>query len=230
MARILHKFPRTPHLAWLGPGLPRDDKVLSPEERALFLEGGLVIEEKADGANIGIGFDDTAEPVVWNRGTVLCAGAHPQFQAFWPWLAQRRNALWEAMQGNLILFGEWCFAVHSVHYDRLPDYFLAIDVYDRQAGRFWISRRRDDWTARVGVAAVPVLARGRFGLDDLKRLLNSTASRLGSEPIEGIYLRREEEPWLLKRAKLVRPEFTQSIEKHWTGRQMEKNTVLPSPC
>lgn len=152
MARILHKFPRTPHLAWLGPGLPRDDKVLSPEERALFLKGGLVIEEKADGANIGIGFDDTAEPVVWNRGAVLRTGAHPQFQAFWPWLAQRRCALWEAMQSSLILFGEWCFAVHSVHYDRLPDYFLAIDVYDRQAGRFWSSRRRDDWTARVGLS------------------------------------------------------------------------------
>ncbi len=230
MVRVLYKFPRTPHLAWLGSGSPRDDKVLSPDERALFLEGVLVIEEKADGANIGIGFDGTAEPVVWNRGTVLRSGAHRQFQAFWPWLAQRRNALWEAMQSNLILFGEWCFAVHSVHYDRLPDYFLAIDVYDRQAGKFWSSRRRDDWAPRMGIVPVPVLARGRFGLDDLERLLNSTASRLGSEPIEGIYLRREEEPWLWKRAKLVRPEFTQSIQSHWTGRPMEKNTVLPSPC
>jgi hypothetical protein len=26
------RFPHTPHLAWLGNGSPRDDKVLSPHE------------------------------------------------------------------------------------------------------------------------------------------------------------------------------------------------------
>jgi hypothetical protein len=33
--------------------------------------------------------------------------------------------------GRHILFGEWCRAQHSVFYSRLPDYFLAFDIWDR---------------------------------------------------------------------------------------------------
>ena len=45
------RFPHTPHLAWLGPGQPRDDKVLSPIETRAFLTGDVVVEEKVDGAS-----------------------------------------------------------------------------------------------------------------------------------------------------------------------------------
>ena len=33
------RFPHTPHIAWLGQGTPRDDKVLSPDEVVLLLSG-----------------------------------------------------------------------------------------------------------------------------------------------------------------------------------------------
>ena len=32
MTADFFRFPHTPHLAWLGEGSPRDDKVLSPNE------------------------------------------------------------------------------------------------------------------------------------------------------------------------------------------------------
>jgi len=38
------RFPHTPHLAWLGRGTPRDDKVLSPADAAGLLAGDVVIE------------------------------------------------------------------------------------------------------------------------------------------------------------------------------------------
>ncbi len=48
------KFPSTPHLATL-PGVDiRGDKVLSGSERDEFLRHDLIVEEKADGANLGI--------------------------------------------------------------------------------------------------------------------------------------------------------------------------------
>src|SRR5690606_2076140 len=46
------RFPQTPHLAWLGEGQPRDDKVLTPDEVDALLAGEVVVEEKVDGANI----------------------------------------------------------------------------------------------------------------------------------------------------------------------------------
>ena len=46
------RFPHTPHIAWLAPGVPRDDKVLSPADAAEVLAGEVVVEEKLDGANL----------------------------------------------------------------------------------------------------------------------------------------------------------------------------------
>ena len=51
------KFPSTPHLAVLENSNIRDDKVLSKEERELFLQHNVYVEEKIDGANLGISFD-----------------------------------------------------------------------------------------------------------------------------------------------------------------------------
>ncbi len=223
-----YKFPRTSHLTWLGEESPRTDKVFSPDERASFLRHPLVVEEKIDGANVGISFGSSLGPVVRNRGTILKAGSHPQFRALWPWLAARQFELAEALRERLVLFGEWCFAVHSVHYDRLPDYFLTIDVYDTLTRRFWSADRRDEWARNNGLAIVPRLAVGKFTVEDLRRLLISTMSRFGSEPVEGLYLRQEERGWLQRRAKLVRPEFIQGINEHWTDRQLEINMVRAS--
>lgn len=47
------RFPHTPHLAWLGKGESRDDKVLSQAEAKAFLAGPVLLEEKVDGANLG---------------------------------------------------------------------------------------------------------------------------------------------------------------------------------
>ena len=53
------RFPHTPHLVWLGEGTPRDDKVFTPAKAEAFLSRPVIIEEKVDGANLGISFDDS---------------------------------------------------------------------------------------------------------------------------------------------------------------------------
>ena len=55
--------------------------------------------------------------------------------------------------------GEWLYAKHSIHYTRLPDYFLAFDLYDRRTGVFHSSAEREHChpsqtaTPRQGVAS-----------------------------------------------------------------------------
>ena len=81
------RFPHTPHLAWLGAGQPRDDKVLSPEEAREILSGEVVVEEKVDGANLGLSVDDDGELRVQNRGTYLDLNtSHAQFKPLRRWL------------------------------------------------------------------------------------------------------------------------------------------------
>lgn len=218
------KFPHTPQLAWLAAGQPRADKVLADEERAAFLVGELVVEEKVDGANVGLSVGEDGRVRVQNRGGYIGPGSHPQFGPLWGWLAGREEGLAVALGRGRILFGEWCFACHSVGYDRLPDWFLAFDIYDRSAQRFWSVARRDALLDPLGIHVVPAIATGRFQLDDLRRMLDQP-SRVGSGPLEGLYLRREADGWLTDRAKLVRAEFTQAIEEHWSRQPLVRNRL-----
>ena len=129
------------------------------------------------------------------------------------------NALWP----DLMLFGEWCVAVHSVTYQSLPDWFLAFDVFDRSAERFWSTRRRDELLDHLGLHSVPHLGRGHFGIDDLVDLM--TTSHVGSHPMEGLYVREESGNWLMRRAKLVRAEFVRAIDTHWSRMPMRRNDL-----
>ena len=70
MKEDFFKFPSTPHLITM-PGVDiRDDKVLTPAECEEFLGHELTIEEKVDGANLGISFDSDAGIRAQNRGGI----------------------------------------------------------------------------------------------------------------------------------------------------------------
>lgn len=215
------KFPHTPHLAWLAAGQPRGDKVLSSDAAAQFLDGDVVVEEKVDGTNVGFSVLN-GSVVAQSRGEYVRRPAHAQFSPLWPWLALRQAVMKGALDKSLILFGEWCYAVHSVRYKALPDWFIGFDVYDRRSRRFWSAARRNELLQRTGISPVPELARGHFQVQDLTQLLSRQSSRFGG-PIEGLYLRQESHGWLDDRAKLVRAEFVQSIGEHWSSRPLERN-------
>jgi ATP-dependent RNA circularization protein (DNA/RNA ligase family) len=217
------KFPSTPHLAILGDIDLRDDKVMSEPERNDFLRHELIVEEKVDGANLGISFDRDANVRVQNRGSYLQLPGVGQWKKLAEWLAPKVDALFEQLSDRFILFGEWCYARHTVAYDRLPDWFLGFDAYDRKAARFFSAARRNDLLEKAGIIPVPQVARGVFTLDELSGLL--AQSRFGDRPAEGLYLRSDEGDWLARRAKLVRPAFIQSIEDHWSHSGVTANRL-----
>lgn len=218
------RFPHTPHLAWLGPGKPRDDKVLDPVEVKALLSEPVIVEEKVDGANLGFSVDEDGELRAQNRGSYLDVETPSgQWKPLKRWLSERRYALADALGPDLMLFGEWCYAVHSVRYTALPDWFLAFDVYDRQKGQFWSVERRDRLASELAIATVPCRGAGRFELEGLRQLLDRSVLTEG--PAEGLYVRREADGHLLMRAKLVRAEFTQAIDEHWSRRRLEANQL-----
>jgi ATP-dependent RNA circularization protein (DNA/RNA ligase family) len=126
---------------------------------------------------------------------------------------------------NLILFGEWCAAQHSLHYERLPDWFLVFDVFDRESGRFWSTRRRDEWAAGHGLASVQRLFKGHVTPAKLKAMVEEHPSSYRNGPLEGIVIRRESREWLEGRAKIVRASFTQAITDHWSRGTLVWNQI-----
>lgn len=219
------RFPHTPHLAWLGQDMPRDDKVLSPAEAQDLLAGEVVVEEKLDGANLGFSLAPDGSLRAQNRGQYLAEPHAGQFARLPAWLAQHGDALRGALTPSIIVFGEWCAARHSLDYVALPDWYLLFDVYDRHEERFWCSARRNALAVSAGLATVPLVARGKYTVAALKQLVATSTSRYRDGPLEGMVVRLESARWCEARAKLVRADFTQAIATHWRKRAIVWNRV-----
>lgn len=226
MARDLVKFPRTPHLVWLGDASPRGDKLVDPAEAKTLLRRPACVEEKVDGANLGLSLDTEGRLRPQSRGRYLDRAAAGQWKPLWRWLAQRDQRLRALLGRSLIAFGEWCHAEHSVFYDALPDWFLLFDVYDRDAGRFWSRDRRDEFARSAGLMTVPHLASARLTPSSLRRLMGR--SRLGSAQAEGLYLRWDDPDWLVARAKIVRPGWVMAGDGQWSG-PLKTNRLAGDP-
>ncbi|HHC6506083.1 TPA: RNA ligase family protein [Vibrio parahaemolyticus] len=223
-----YRFPSTPHITWLGhEQAPREDKMLSPELVRRLLADEIVVEEKLDGANIGFSLGMGGELLVQNRGQYLTEPYTGQFSKLSKWLAQHAESLIYNLSPNLIIFGEWCAARHSLDYSRLPDLFLMFDVYDRSKKHFWSVSKRDRLAHEIGLSVVPRV--GVFfstSLPELENLVKNTPSKFRfGKSMEGIILRKDSTDLCEIRAKLVRADFTQSIVHHWSKRTIEWNNV-----
>ncbi|MCY1348161.1 RNA ligase [compost metagenome] len=221
----LFRFPHTPHLAWLGNGEPRDDKVLSTREARELLAGDVVVEEKLDGANLGFSVSVDGKLQAQNRSHYLVAAYAGQFSRLRSWMPAHEEHLIKALGADLIAFGEWCAARHSLTYEHLPDWWLLFDVYDRSERRFWSTARRNQWAVDLGISTVPTLDRGKLSLSGLERMLQEGSSAFSTGPLEGVVVRSEDDAWLKARAKLVRADFTQHIESHWRTRALKWNRL-----
>lgn len=229
------KYPRTPHL--FGSTGTDDDKHLGERESRRFLaDESLVVEEKIDGTNVGIHFTAAGEMVLQCRGHLITEGMHPQYDLFKQWAAVKRGILEDRLQDSRILFGEWVYARHSVHYRKLPHYFFEFDVYDKPSQTFLTLNRRLEILEGIGIETVPVLYRGPLDRDSLERLIgpssfdsqfeNPGTGRMDSL-MEGLYLRTETDSAVSGRAKFVRPEFVEKVKQsaHWQHQALVPNLL-----
>ena len=223
---MFFKFPSTPHIALLGEIDIREDKLMTEHERDDFLNHAILIEEKIDGANLGISFDHEGNIILQNRGSLLQPPFFGQWKKLSSWLALHSDGLFECLEDKYILFGEWCYAQHSVFYDKLPDWFLAFDIFDKDKQRFLSSARRNEMLDNIAICRVPILAGGYFDLKSILELLNT--SRFGSFPAEGLYMRYDQEDWLEQRCKIVRGTFIQAQDVHWSKTGIKPNVIFAS--
>lgn len=218
------KYPSTPHLLWLSQTPPRNDKVLSAAEAEFLLRDRVTVEEKIDGANIGLSLGRDDQIQVQNRGGYLERPFGGQFSRLNGWLREHEDVLANLLRGR-IFFGEWCAAQHSIHYDKLPDWFLLFDVFDLKEEKFWSTERRIRVASEAGLASVPILSQGHWTCAGLVDLVAASTSSFSKYMLEGVVIRRDGTNWNEGKAKLVRAEFVQGMEKHWKQRRLIWNRV-----
>ncbi len=216
------KYPRTPHLT--GSIGTSDDKRLSPKHSAKFLaDESLVIEEKLDGTNVGIHFSDAGMLVLQCRGHLITEGMHAQYDLFKQWACVKQEHFAKFLQSRYVLFGEWMYARHNIHYQELPHYFFAFDIYDKHEATFHGRDRRREMIDNLAVHTPPVLHNGPVKLDQLNRMITTSRfdghfehhSALGMDQLmEGLYLRIEADGNIVGRAKYVRYEFSERVRQN----------------
>ncbi|KAJ3041358.1 hypothetical protein HDV00_009499 [Rhizophlyctis rosea] len=174
------KFPRTPHLLALSPSISRDDLVLAPQDTKPFLSPRTVtLEEKIDGANLGITLVPDGTFIFRNRGKIITEASATQWGGLGRWSegpgGRGVRGVLERVGGGAVVFGEWMWAVHGVEYDGLPGWFVLFDIWEPveggsdsehggvrgekkrrverdgvyEGGRFWSARRRDELVRSV---------------------------------------------------------------------------------
>jgi hypothetical protein len=230
-----NKYPRTPHL--FGSKGTDDDKHLGRRvSQAFAADPSLVVEEKIDGTNVGIHFTSAGRMVLQCRGHEITEGMHPQYDLFKQWVSVKR-ALFETMlDDRRILYGEWMYARHSVHYRALPHYFFEFDIFDKDGGCFLDLKTRLQILEGSGLQTVPVIHRGTASEDQLRELIGPSAfgatfenpvSGRPDDRMEGLYLRTEADGVVTGRAKIVRPEFVEKIKQseHWQQQRMVPNLL-----
>lgn len=218
------KFPVTPHIDIPCDYNVRNDKILSLSEMNELLSCSITVEEKIDGSNVGISFSKEGSILIQNRGNYLMPPYKGQWAPLGKWLDMHIETLFDFLSDRFILFGEWCYAKHSVVYNKLPDWFIAFDIFDLEAKRFYSVKRRTDILFNLKLYSVPIITQGHFTIDQLRNMFGR--SHFGDEICEGLYLRYDEDNWLHTRAKLVRTGFFQSIGEHWTKGKITKNVLL----
>jgi atypical dual specificity phosphatase len=215
----IHKFRRTPHLIRLGSATP-DDEDCSPVQQNLFLQSVIEIHEKVDGANLGFSINEDGKVIAQNRSHHVCSTYHPQFKLLDKWIAKHTDEIFSILEPEIeILFGEWLYMKHSIHYTKLPDYFMAFDIYNRKTNRYMSRNEMEKRLAGTSIVMVPLIAKKQFkSIDEIKALVRQP-SQFYAGPIEGLYLRICDPTTTLEYAKIVRSDFIcgndQGKVRHW---------------
>jgi hypothetical protein len=170
------KYPRTPHLQ--GSRLQPGDDGVEQVDVASLAGGRLIWEEKLDGANAALSFRRDGALRLQSRGHVLRGGGREaQFALFKAWAEVHRHRIQPVLGDRYIVFGEWCYAKHTIFYDQLPHYFLEFDVYDRSTTAFLSTPARRHLLKGLPIVPVPVVHEGPVGtLERLPSLRNRKAA------------------------------------------------------
>lgn len=224
---LLPEFPRIPHL--IKPSQLLDDDIyVQTSEMVSILDQEVIVEEKLDGANCGMAYDDKGIGIIRNRKHILSKNyfqdkrtpAKEQFLSAWGWQSRNKDKfmyLNKFEKGQLAVYGEWVLAVHGIEYDHLPSQFIAYALYSSLYSRFLPPDESRELLFEAGFDIARLLHTGKTTLEDLKDMANQRSSYSSLDKREGIVIKI---PKSINQYKLVRDNYIQN--SRWNDKVMER--------
>lgn len=206
------KYPKTMHLPW-SRSYTNDDKILRNTDH--FIGREVVVTEKMDGENT----------TMYNNGIharSLDSKDHPSRHI----VKMQHGGIQYMIPEGYRLCGENVYAKHSLSYTDLPSYFMLFSVWNEQnLCLSWDDTL--DWAAQLQLAVVPVLYRGVWDEEAIKKCY-TMQSRCGGEQ-EGYVVRLASafhyDAFKDSAAKFVRRNHVQTDE-HWLSKPIEPNGLV----
>lgn len=230
---ILPEFPRTPHLPVYS--VPQGDVRASHSEARTIFTQYLNIEEKVDGASVGITLDNHGDPIIRNRDHVLRKGylkdtpAKRQFRPLWEWFYENREKFQTLNHhGRFSVYGDWMWMQHGLEYDSLPDWFIAYDLYDQDEHQFIAPPKARCLLISMGFTVPKLFDESPSTYEDLIPLTQTPGDwTKNHERVEGLYLKTYDDRFVTGRFKMVRPDFLQGAL--FDQKSLHRNSITKDP-
>lgn len=221
------EYPRTPHI-FKNANVAEDDVVITNQkELQPIYDNYVTIEEKVDGASVGLTIFN-GNPIIRNRSNTLKKGyvkdtpAKKQFAPIWNYFYENKKKF-EKLEGYFV-YGEWMLAQHGIHYNQLPDWLIAYDLYDCEKQLFLSPMISRKMLEDAGFSVPALRFQGKFNspIESLLDLASLPSAFAMNTPAEGVYLKVCDTNQILNRYKVVRPDFVQGAL--WNKTKINKNT------
>ncbi len=240
MPNLIYKYPKTPRL-----------NAISPDKSWNHLT--TVVEEKVDGACVGIHFENEKLILQTRRSIITGKLEEIQFNPLITWASENADELYKIIGEQYVVFGEWCYAVNRLFYDDLPSYFIEFDVLDKTTNQFLSTSRRKAILSGRPINSVVIIHSTKYGKinnfyqyignsnyktdkwrEKFNVLMNSGLRDHYSENeidntqlMEGVYIKLENDDYVLERIKIPRPEFekVKSDDQKWLKRPIFPNQI-----
>lgn len=223
------KYPRTFHMPW-SPGATKDDRIAT--DVSGLLNTAIVISEKCDGSNTSLEFD----------GCFARTHSGPPTHSSFDELKALHATIKYKIPENIQLFGEWCYALHSIAYNELPGYFLLFNVSEcprSSFGKIHSSSRVsyswemvETWAEEIGIPTVPVLFKGIIPSEkELQKVVEDFMKQpsICGGMREGVVVRTadtiKEEEFSSHVMKCVRANHVNPNNDHWLHQKIIKNKL-----
>jgi tRNA splicing ligase len=207
------KYPKTPYLPFSPTRSQKLERMFNSFHNIIGTP--VIIGEKADGSNVFL-----------SRETVHARSEETPSHYSFNMLKQIHATKRLDIPKNIGLFGEWCYATHTIKYDNLEDYLMVFSAIDLNKKVFLSWKEIESLCKLLGMVTVPKLFEGT--LDSLKQLENFTPNI--NRDYEGYVIRNAkqftEKDFEYNIAKWVKPKFISGV--HWTKNNQERNNVKRS--
>ena len=206
------KYPRTPHLPF-SPGSTNDDKVLKNLNH--FHGKKVVVTAKMDG-----------ECTTMYRDKIFARSIDSKDHVSRHWVKNLHAVIKYNINDNYRICGENLYAVHSIKYKHLKDYFYVFSVWNNNSNICMDWEFTSRLVKKSGLTLVPVLYEGIFDEEVLISL--SELKELDGDPLEGYVVRTSKTfhytEFYKNVAKFVRENHV-TTSKHWMYEKMVKNEL-----